>query len=251
MLTLRQQAPAKAKTFPIIEIFGPTIQGEGAEAGLPTHFIRLGGCDYRCSWCDTMYAVDPESVRHDAVWLSSSEIVAALGELAGAPRWVSISGGNPALHKLDPLVEQLHEARMLIAVETQGSLWRDWLAAVDRLTVSPKPPSSGMATARNERLFAEFMSSARDSGAFASVVLKIVCFDDQDLAWAKGVRSEYPDLPLMLSAGTPVPSVGPVREAVGDCYRWLCERAAADPELGNVRVLPQLHVIAWREARGV
>jgi 7-carboxy-7-deazaguanine synthase len=140
---------------------------------------------------------------------------------------------------------------MLVAVETQGSLWRDWLAAVDRLTVSPKPPSSGMANPRNERRFAEFMSSARDNRAFASVVLKVVCFDDQDLAWAKLVRSAYPELPLMLSAGTPVPSVGPVREAVGDCYQWLCERVAADPELGDVRVLPQLHVIAWGEARGV
>ena len=251
MLVVAQETPRKTKTFPVTEIFGPTIHGEGAEAGMPTHFVRLGGCDYRCSWCDTMYAVDPGSVRRDAVWLSSSEIVAALGDLPGAPRWVSISGGNPALHKLAPLVDQLHEAGMLIAVETQGSLWRNWLAAVDRLTVSPKPPSSGMANARNERRFAEFMSSARDNGAFVSVVLKVVCFDDQDLQWAKRFRSEYPEIPLMLSAGTPVPSVGPVREAVGDCYRWLCERAAADPELGDVRVLPQLHVIAWREARGV
>lgn len=248
---LRQQAPARTKTFPIIEIFGPTIQGEGAEAGLPTHFVRLGGCDYRCSWCDSMYAVDPESVRREAAWLSSDEIVEALGDLHGAPKWVSISGGNPALHKLQHLVDHLHEAGLLVAVETQGSLWRAWLAAVDRLTVSPKPPSSGMCNSRNERRFTEFMSSARANGAFASVVLKIVCFDDQDLEWAKRVRSVYPELPVMLSAGTPVPSVGPVREAVGDCYRWLCERVAADPELGDVRVLPQLHVVAWREARGV
>ena len=59
-------AAVEVETFPVIEIFGPTIQGEGAEAGLPTHFVRLGGCDYRCSWCDTMYAVDPATVRANA-----------------------------------------------------------------------------------------------------------------------------------------------------------------------------------------
>lgn len=40
-----------ARTFPVIECFGPTIQGEGALAGLPTLFVRFGGCDFRCSWC--------------------------------------------------------------------------------------------------------------------------------------------------------------------------------------------------------
>lgn len=58
--------PPAAKTLPVIEIFGPTVQGEGAEAGVPTHFLRLGGCDYRCAWCDTMYAVDPATVRASA-----------------------------------------------------------------------------------------------------------------------------------------------------------------------------------------
>ena len=56
----------RARGYPVIEIFGPTIQGEGSEAGLATHFIRVGGCDYRCSWCDTMYAVDPAAVRANA-----------------------------------------------------------------------------------------------------------------------------------------------------------------------------------------
>jgi 7-carboxy-7-deazaguanine synthase len=40
--------PVSTRTYPVIEIFGPTIQGEGAEAGLATHFLRVGGCDYRC-----------------------------------------------------------------------------------------------------------------------------------------------------------------------------------------------------------
>ena len=47
----------------ISEIFGPTIQGEGPLMGRPTVFVRTGGCDYRCRWCDTLYAVLPEFRR--------------------------------------------------------------------------------------------------------------------------------------------------------------------------------------------
>ena len=59
LLAPASRSRERVRTHPVIEVFGPTIQGEGAEAGLPTHFVRFGGCDYRCSWCDTMYAVDP------------------------------------------------------------------------------------------------------------------------------------------------------------------------------------------------
>jgi 7-carboxy-7-deazaguanine synthase len=251
MLAVDQKAPAKAKTFPVIEIFGPTIQGEGSEAGLPTHFVRFGGCDYRCSWCDTMYAVDPATVRRDATRMDVEGICSALDGLDGAPAWVSLSGGNPALHHLGDLVAALHTAGRLVSVETQGSVWRDWLAQVDRLTVSPKPPSSGMATARHQAQFERFMDQLEGAAATDRAVLKIVCFGASDLAWAKTTASAYPAIPLMLSAGTPVPAAGPVRELVGESYRWLCEQVAADPEFAAARVLPQLHVIAWKEARGV
>lgn len=246
----RARVPVDTRTFPIIEIFGPTIQGEGAEAGLPTHFIRLGGCDYRCSWCDTMYAVDPETVRRTATRLTSADIVGRVQSLGDGPRWITISGGNPALFALDQLVNLLQADGRRVAVETQGSLWRPWLSSVDRLTVSPKPPSSGMATPSRTSRFGAFMEKALAEAA-EQMVLKIVCFDEADLAWAKDTAAAYPDVPLFLSAGTPVPSPGPVREAVGDRYAWLCEAVAADADLADARVIPQLHVIAWKEATGV
>jgi 7-carboxy-7-deazaguanine synthase len=143
----------RVRTHPVIEVFGATIQGEGAEAGMPTHFVRLGGCDYRCTWCDTMYAVDPALVRANAEGLSVDEILGRVADLEGRPRWVTVSGGNPALHELADLVDGLHDAGFLVAAETQGSVWRPWLASLDRLTISPKPPSSGMATERRFALF--------------------------------------------------------------------------------------------------
>jgi 7-carboxy-7-deazaguanine synthase len=251
MLSLRESSPVRVRTFPVVEIFGPTIQGEGAEAGIPTHFVRLGGCDYRCSWCDTMYAVDPATVRSESVRMSSQDIAARVRALGGAPQWVALSGGNPALYELQRLVDELHDDGFLVSVETQGSLWRDWLASVDRLTVSPKPPSSGMASERNQQRFRAFMESAQAADMYERTVLKIVCFDEQDVRWAKGTAARYPTVPMMLSAGTPVNREIDVRAAIVARFRWLCERVASDDELASVRVLPQLHVIAWGQARGV
>ena len=88
----------------ISEIFGPTIQGEGPLVGRPTVFVRTGGCDYRCTWCDTLYAVLPE--YHDE-WtpMTPAAIMARVNELAGGkPVLVSLSGGNPALQPLSPLI---------------------------------------------------------------------------------------------------------------------------------------------------
>ena len=57
----------------IAEVFGPTIQGEGALIGEPTVFVRTGGCDYRCAWCDSMHAVDP-AFRHDWANMSTDAV---------------------------------------------------------------------------------------------------------------------------------------------------------------------------------
>jgi 7-carboxy-7-deazaguanine synthase len=197
-----------------------------------------------------MYAVDPAEVRRNSEALSTEDILQRLEELGGTPRWVVLSGGNPALHELAPLVERLHGVGQKVAVETQGSVWRRWLSEVDRLTISPKPPSSGMATPSHRNQFEEFMSRALANNSAGSV-LKIVCFDQGDLVWAKEISSSWPDVDLYLSAGTPVPSPADLRAAVAARYRWLCERVSADEDLGGARVLPQLHVIAWGDATGV
>lgn len=251
-----------AATFPVIEVFGPTIQGEGAEAGQPCHFVRFGGCDFRCTWCDSMYAVDPAEVRANAERLSATAILNLLNGLDGSPRWVVLSGGNPALLDLAPLVAALQEAGYLVAVETQGSRWQPWLADVDRLTVSPKPPSSGMVTGAHAAAFRMFMADVSSAGKLADTSLKIVVADERDLAWATNVIAMYPVGARFLSVCTPQygeadPDGNPIDNdldmllAVTGRYRWLCERVAAEPDLRDVKVLPQLHVIAWGSRRGV
>lgn len=230
----------------VIETFGPTIQGEGPLAGRVCHFLRLGGCDYRCSWCDTMYAVEPALVRA-AENLSVAQILERLAALPSAPLLV-ISGGNPALHHAGDLVGELRDPYDLVTLETQGSVWRDWLLEVDCLVVSPKPPSSGMATPEHGVRFVSFMNQAR---RHPWVALKVVVFDATDLSWARAVRRAYPGAPFYLSAGTDQQGEVDPLPGVSARYRWLCEAVTADPELHTAVVLPQLHVIAWGHRVGV
>jgi 7-carboxy-7-deazaguanine synthase len=229
----------------VIETFGPTIQGEGPFAGRACHFLRLGGCDYRCSWCDTMYAVEPEAVRA-AEDLRPWEVVDRLLELEPAPMLV-ISGGNPALWDLDQALGLFSKLYTTVCVETQGSRWRDWLADVDSLVISPKPPSSGMVSKAHDRQFAAFMLHARQH---PDAVLKVVVFDAEDLVWASVVHADYPDLPFFLSAGTDASAEDPL-PSLSARYSWLCEAVAHDPAFHDVAVLPQLHVIAWGNRVGV
>jgi 7-carboxy-7-deazaguanine synthase len=239
-------------TLPVVEIFGPTVQGEGPDAGVPAYFVRFGGCDYRCAWCDSMHAVDPVDVRAHAEHLTAGEIADRVGTLASGPELVVLSGGNPALLDLGSLVAAFKARGTRVAVETQGSRWRAWLAAVDRLVISPKPPSSAMATPANERAAHAFITRAVSVTRPGVAALKIVVFDELDLDWAAAHHGAHPTLPLFLSAGTEVglsdeQTIAGLRAR----YRWLCEAVARRPDLRRARVLPQLHVIAWGTAKGV
>jgi 7-carboxy-7-deazaguanine synthase len=231
----------------VVEVFGPTVQGEGPYAGRVCHFLRLGGCDYRCSWCDTMYAVEPALVRA-AEDLDDVGVLERLEDLAPAPMLV-ISGGNPALWALsDDLVSAVLDRYAIVSVETQGTRWRGWLDRVDCLVVSPKPPSSGMASAAHWHAFDRFMNRA---GSHRGLVLKVVVFNREDLEWARMVHEVF-GAPLYLSAGTDQ-GAGDAETVAGvaDRFRWLCEEVAETPDLHDATLLPQLHVVAWGTKVGV
>lgn len=241
---------ARNALLPVVEIFGPTIQGEGPQAGRPALFVRFGGCDFRCSWCDSLYAVEPVFVR-EAERLPTNAVIQRLRSLARAPMLVVLTGGNPALLELGLLVRALRSAGYETAVETQGSFWRDWLTRVDQLVISPKPPSSGMAGVKQSQMLRKFVSRLRKVSG-ADVVFKVVIFDEEDLAWAAQLRAEIAGFPMILSAGTTV-GLGEIAtfRLLRERYAWLCETAAADPAFADTRILPQLHVLAWGTRRGV
>lgn len=255
------------KTYPVIEVFGPTIQGEGAMAGKPTHFIRMAGCDYRCHWCDTDIAVLPTKIRLDRKFMTTREIFGALMELTPGPQWITISGGNPALHDLTQVVAALHEARFKVAVETQGTLWKDWLLDVDQLTVSPKPPSSTMMNAgadlavfiTNLRTARRRIVNEKPEYMFGKAqCLKVPVFDDEDYECALRYHQAFLEFPFYFSVVTRMGGLygdfagGEIdtRDDILDRYRWLAEKMAGDPRAANTVAIPQLHALLWGHGRG-
>ncbi len=232
----------------ISEIFGPTLQGEGALAGRLTVFVRTGGCNSRCAWCDTLYAVLPEH-RHEWVPMSAAQIIERVEQLSfGQPILVTVSGGNPALWPLGELLERGHARGHSFALETQGTHAPGWLAALDDLTLSPKPPSSGMTF--EEAALRRCVEVAR--GGETRVSLKVVVFDEGDYRFARKVSALFPEVPFFLSVGT-VPAgeeKGGGAEQITRGVEWLVERAARDG-WREVTVLPQIHVLLWGQKRGV
>jgi 7-carboxy-7-deazaguanine synthase len=239
------------ETIRVSEIFGPTIQGEGALIGLPTVFVRTGGCDYRCSWCDSLHAVD-SAYRDQWSPMSAEAIWQEVTKLSGGrPMTVSLSGGNPAIQPLGPLIELGHSQGYRFALETQGSVARNWFRDLDILVLSPKPPSSGMSTD-----WGELDNCLRLTAGGPEIALKIVVFDDADYAFARQVGERYPYIPLFLQPGNhtpPPPDDDDARidiDGVMDRMHWLVEKVTTDRWFAP-RVLPQLHVLLWGNKRGV
>lgn len=239
--------------IPVLEIFGPTIQGEGAVIGKKTVFIRTAGCDYQCSWCDSAFTWDG-SGKDDIKMMTANEIVTELKEI-GLENFqhVTISGGNPALLKqLGELIDTLKDLDLKIGLETQGTVWQDWMLKIDDLTISPKPPSSGMET--NYSRLTEMIEQLTERVNHGHVSLKVVIFDDIDLNYAKKIHTEYFAVPFYLSVGNEDLTMENDVELAQKLLQkldWLVSKVINDPEFNDARVLPQLHALLWGNKKGV
>lgn len=131
----------------ITEIF-KSIQGEGTRAGLPCIFVRLTGCNLRCTWCDTAYAF------HGGKKMSVEEVLARVDELAArnagergslaAVPLVELTGGEPLLqNEIYPLSEKLLSAGYTVMIETSGERFIGGLPREVVKIVDVKCPDSG------------------------------------------------------------------------------------------------------------
>ena len=239
--------------IPVMEIFGPTIQGEGMVIGQKTMFVRTAGCDYACTWCDSSFTWDG-SGKNLVRQMDADEIWSELRAVGGDGfSYVTISGGNPALIKnLSGLVALLKENKVSVCLETQGSKWQDWFLEIDALTLSPKPPSSGMKT--DFQILDQIVEGLGENGSTKNASLKIVVFDEVDYEFAKLVHQRYPDLAFFLQVGnddTATEDRLNLMTSLIDKYEWLINKVVGDREMNDVRVLPQLHVYVWGNKRGV
>lgn len=187
----------------VSEVFGPTLQGEGPHAGRAASFVRLGGCNLTCSWCDTSYTWD--AARHDlraGLTARSTEEVAAQVLTIGAPL-VVITGGEPALQSAEAarLARLLTARGLAVELETAGTVPLGPLAEQVRLAViSPKLASSGVP--ERVRLRWHVLSAI---AALPQAVLKFVVQDQYDLAEADEVVRRLgtaPDRVWVMPEGT-------------------------------------------------
>lgn len=150
--------------LPIMEHFY-TLQGEGYHQGKAAYFIRFGGCDVGCSWCDVKESWD--EALHPK--LSVDEIVSFVKKNS-APLAV-VTGGEPLMHQLDALTNALHKAGIVTNIETSGSSplsgkW-DWICLSPKKFKLPLP---------------EILPLANE--------LKIVVHNKHDFEWAESWASK-------------------------------------------------------------
>ncbi|HMI78536.1 MAG TPA: 7-carboxy-7-deazaguanine synthase QueE [Ferruginibacter sp.] len=152
--------------LPVMEHFY-TLQGEGFHQGKAAYFIRLGGCDVGCVWCDVKESWEADAHPKLEIGSLVSEVKKTAAEL------VVITGGEPLMHNLDELTSALHTAGLKTNIETSGAhpLSGSW----DWICLSPKKfkaPLPGILPFANE--------------------LKIVVFNKSDLDWAEQYAKEVP-----------------------------------------------------------
>jgi len=151
--------PLTVAQLPVMEHFY-TIQGEGFHQGRAAYFIRLGGCDVGCVWCDVKESWDAD--KHPKFEVESLK----LKVLETPAKLVVITGGEPLMHNLDELTSSLHSAGLETNIETSGAhpLSGSW----NWICLSPKKfkaPLPGILSAANE--------------------LKVVVFNKSDFEWAE------------------------------------------------------------------
>ena len=153
------QTDTRSQTIPVMESFY-TLQGEGFHQGRAAYFIRLGGCDVGCVWCDVKESWDASKHPKESI----EEIVSKAATHPG--RLAVITGGEPLLHQLDALTQALQAKGFETNIETSGSSplsgsW-DWICLSPKKFKAPLP---------------EIVPLANE--------LKVVIFNKHDFEWAE------------------------------------------------------------------
>jgi len=159
---IRPPEKGDGSTLQVQHIFA-TIQGEGPYAGVPAVFVRLGGCNLACAFCDTEFE-SFKTISLEAIMTS----VKQLAKSNDSPiTLIVITGGEPLRQPISPLCEALIAAGFKVQIETNGTLWRELPEAVE-IVCSPKNSGSGYFPIRPDLLARvnafKFIVSATEPG---------------------------------------------------------------------------------------
>jgi 7-carboxy-7-deazaguanine synthase len=222
----------------ITEIF-KSIQGEGTRAGLPCTFVRLTGCNLRCTWCDTAYAF------HGGQKMSVEEVFERVEALRGGAvggRLVELTGGEPLLQQeVYPLADRLLAAGYAVLIETSGERFIGQLPKAVIKIVDVKCPDSGEADTFDMRNLEELTSEDE---------VKFVISSRRDYEFARNFIAEH-----RLAGRIKEVLFSPVHEDPNGQWQGLEPRQLVEWMLEDgvqARLGLQLHKIVWDPAlRGV
>lgn len=209
-----------------------SIQGETTRAGEVCAFVRLTGCDLRCSYCDSAYAFKGGEKA------SVTEVVEQTVTLQ--TQLVTVTGGEPLLQEdVFPLITTLCDRGKTVLVETSGA---HSIARIDPRAIvilDWKCPSSGEA----ERNLAENLALLK-----AKDEVKFVIATREDYDWARGVAKQLPPGPAVLFTWATPPADTAELKPVPSDHRAMSLRELADAVVADnlpVRLLPQVHKVVW------
>ncbi|MFI6519881.1 7-carboxy-7-deazaguanine synthase QueE [Spirillospora sp. NPDC050679] len=235
--------PSGAAWLPLAETFGPTVQGEGPAAGRTAWFVRLGGCNLSCSWCDSAYTWDSSryTLREEIRHTPAGEIAASVPDGA----LVILTGGEPLLQQE---TEGWHELLILLRargcvlhVETNGTIapTATTRELVETFVVSPKLSNAGRHRGhQNAALHRGWAAAARAGQAH----LKVVCATAADVGAARAlaVAHHWP------AGQVWVMPLGVTAAELDERWRVVAEAAAQH----GINATHRLHVLAWGDERG-
>ena len=208
----------------IQELFGLTIEGEGALVGVPVAYIRTGpAVQYKL--------ISVEDLIKDVESRCSYN-----------PYLVTITGGEPSLYEeIGDLLNKLHAGNHSVKVETKGTKVPSWIDQVDILSISPDLSAPSW-----DILRACMQANTRD------IYLKAGILTSEDLERAHEISRVFPKIPFYLFPrhGEALESLADINENLLRNYRWLVSKVL-QRQWTNVRVFPPMHVLLWGNAKEV
>jgi 7-carboxy-7-deazaguanine synthase len=239
---IRPEVRSKSK-LPLVETFGPTLQGEGPAAGRLSTFVRFGGCNLSCSWCDSAYTWDADRFDlREEIHLTTPDDL--LGMVPWAPTYI-ITGGEPLLNQRNPgwpvFLQGLKDRGGKLHIETNGTIVPNeiTLQFIDVFIVSPKLAHAGEHKRSQDPGLHE---GWQEIHATHEAHMKVVVETAGDVALTRELADAH---------GWPLGNVwvmpeGTTAEVLNARFPMVAEEATRH----LINACHRLHVLAWTDVRG-